>query len=259
MPTVTPRIVTAVATTSKRFHWLLAALLLQLVASPFVDGMAGAIVQDILFLGILLAALGIAGKNWLHRTNCTLTGLCACTVVVKYTTGLMYVDIVGDLLGASVILFTAVEVSQYLARQRRVDLDTVLGGLCVYLFIGAMWFVLYSLVVRLNPVAFDFTVHGHNLPDQEQQRLLFFFSYVTLLTTGYGDIVPISPVARTLSVLEGIAGQFYMVFFMARLVGLHVAEKELAVSAKTPPKSPPPPLSTATPAPRQAAPDHPGT
>ncbi|WP_075354093.1 potassium channel family protein [Desulfovibrio sp. DV] len=259
MPTVSPRITTAATTTSKRFHWLLAALLLQLVASPFVDGAPGAVVQDILFLGILLAALGIAGKSWLHRTNCVLTGLCACAVVVKYTTGLLYVDIFGDVLVATVILFTAIEVSQYLSRQRRVDLDTVLGGLCVYLFVGAMWYVLYSLVLRLNPAAFDFTVHGQHLPDQEQQRLLFFFSYVTLLTTGYGDIVPISPVARTLSVLEGIAGQFYMVFFMARLVGLHVAEKERVVPAKTPPESPPRPLSTTTPAPRQAAPDHPET
>ncbi|WP_082139923.1 potassium channel family protein [Desulfovibrio sp. TomC] len=259
MPTVSPHIATAVTTTSKRFHWLLAALLLQLIASPFVVGAIGAVIQDLLFLGILLAALGIAGKSLLNNVNCVLTGCCAFIVVIKYTIGFLYVDIVGDFLVASVILFTAVEVSQYLSRQRRVDLDTVLGGLCVYMFIGAMWYVLYSLVVRINPAAFDFTVHGHNLSDQEQDRLLFFFSYVSLLTTGYGDIVPISPVARTLSVLEGIAGQFYMVFFMARLVGLHVAEKERSLPAKTLPESPPQHPSTATPAHRQAAPAPPET
>lgn len=49
---------------------------------------------------------------------------------------------------------------------------------------------------------------------------------MTLLTTGYGDIVPLAPVAQTLAMLEGIAGQFYLVFFMARLVGLHVASRE---------------------------------
>lgn len=226
MPTVSPRIAMAVGTTQKRFHWLLAALLLQLVAAPFLGGQMAAIIQDLLFLGILLAALRVAGQSSLHRVNCVLAGLCACAVLVKYAAGLLYADIIGDLLGAMVILLTTVEVSQYLSRQRRVDLDTVLGGLCVYLFMGALWFLLYSLIERINPGAFDFTVHGHDLVREKRDSLLFFFSYVTLLTTGYGDIVPLSPVARTLAVLEGIAGQFYMVFFMARLVGLHVAGKE---------------------------------
>lgn len=226
MPTVSPRIATAVGTTNKRFHWLLAALLLQLVAAPFLAGATAAIIQDLLFLGILLAALRVAGQSRLHRVNCVLAGLCACAILVKYATGQLSVDIIGDFLGAMVILLTTVEVSQYLSRQRRVDLDTVLGGLCVYLFMGALWFLLYSLIERINPGGFDFTVHGHDLLGNKRDSLLFFFSYVTLLTTGYGDIVPLSPVARTLAVLEGIAGQFYMVFFMARLVGLHVAEKE---------------------------------
>jgi len=226
MPTVSPRIAMAVGTTNKRFHWLLAALLLQLVAAPFLAGAPAAVIQDLLFLGILLAALRVAGKTRLHRVNCFLTGLCACAVLVKYATGMLYVDMAGDLLGATVILLTTVEVSRYLSMQRRVDLDTVLGGLCVYLFVGALWFMLYSLIERINPGSFDFTVHGHDLADQKRDSLLFFFSYVSLLTTGYGDVIPMSPVARTLAVLEGIAGQFYMVFFMARLVGLHVAEKE---------------------------------
>ena len=226
MPTVSPRIAMAVGTTKKRFHWLLAALVLQLVAAPFLAGATAAIIQDLLFLGILLAALRVAGQSRFHLANRVLTGLCACAIFIKYTTGQLYIDIIGDFLGAIVILLTTVEVSQYLSRQRRVDLDTVLGGLCVYLFMGALWFLLYSLIERINPGAFDFTVHGHELMREKRDSLLFFFSYVTLLTTGYGDIVPLSPVARTLAVLEGIAGQFYMVFFMARLVGLHVAEKE---------------------------------
>lgn len=226
MPTVSPTSAAVAATSSKRFHWLLGALVLQLVASPFLSGSPAMIVQDILFLCILLAALGVARRNRIHHLNCLLAGLCAATVVAKYGTGLSHMDIVGNMLGATVILLTTVEVSDYLSRQRRVDLDTVLGGLCVYLFIGALWYLLYALIEQLDPAAFDFTVHGRDLADQERLRLLFFFSYVSLLTTGYGDIVPMSAVARTLSVLEGIAGQFYMVFFMARLVGLHVAEKQ---------------------------------
>lgn len=210
----------------KRFHFLLAALLGQLVISPFLSGAGSFIVQDLIFLVILLTALGAVRQSRLYPLILGLAVLCALALVIKYATNLTSFTVVGDAVGVVVILLTAVEVSRYLAMQRRVDLDTVLGGLCVYLFMGALWYSLYGLVARLEPGSFDFTVHAHygaGLMPPGMDRLLFFYSYVTLLTTGYGDIVPLSPTAQTLSVLEGIAGQFYLVFFMARLVGLHVA------------------------------------
>jgi hypothetical protein len=209
----------------KRFHLLLAALLGQLVISPFL-GAPAVVIQDILFLAILLAALGFMRQSRMYPVIFGLSMLCALGIVVKYVTTGINFTIISDILGVLVIVLTTVEVTRYLARQRRVDLDTVLGGLCVYLFIGALWYLLYALVEHVSPGSFTFTVHGDRLPHRTMDRLLFFFSYVTLLTTGYGDIVPLSPVAQTLSMLEGIVGQFYVVFFMARLVGLHMSTKE---------------------------------
>ncbi|HMF13670.1 MAG TPA: potassium channel family protein, partial [Gemmataceae bacterium] len=49
-------------------------------------------------------------------------------------------------------------------------------------------------------------------------------SFVTLTTLGYGDIVPVSPIARTLASLEAITGQLFLAVLVARLVGLHIAE-----------------------------------
>jgi voltage-gated potassium channel len=49
-----------------------------------------------------------------------------------------------------------------------------------------------------------------------------YFSFVTLATVGYGDIVPHTPAARTLALLEAILGQFYLVALVGRLVGLHI-------------------------------------
>ena len=51
---------------------------------------------------------------------------------------------------------------------------------------------------------------------------LRYFSFVTLATVGYGDIVPDTPMARTLALLEAMVGQFYLVALVGRLVGLHI-------------------------------------
>ena len=50
--------------------------------------------------------------------------------------------------------------------------------------------------------------------------LFTYYSFVTLTTVGYGDIVPVSALARWLVWLEAVAGQFYMAVFVARLIGL---------------------------------------
>jgi hypothetical protein len=53
--------------------------------------------------------------------------------------------------------------------------------------------------------------------------LLQYYSFTTLLTVGFGDISPLSAVARNLSILEGVTGQMYLAILIARLVGMQAA------------------------------------
>ncbi len=53
---------------------------------------------------------------------------------------------------------------------------------------------------------------------------MLYFSFSTLTTLGYGDIVPVSPLARMLTSVEAITGQLYLTVLVARLVGLHITE-----------------------------------
>ena len=59
--------------------------------------------------------------------------------------------------------------------------------------------------------------------------LLMYLSFVTITTTGYGDITPVSPPARVLCVLEAIVGQLFLTITVARLVGLYTASGGLPV------------------------------
>jgi hypothetical protein len=54
---------------------------------------------------------------------------------------------------------------------------------------------------------------------------LLYFSFTTLTTLGYGDIVPVSPSARLLTSFEAVAGQLYVAIFIARLVSLHASQR----------------------------------
>jgi voltage-gated potassium channel Kch len=57
-----------------------------------------------------------------------------------------------------------------------------------------------------------------------------YYSYVTLTTLGYGDIIPISTSARSLALLEAMMGQLYLAVLVARLVGLHISQSMMKKS-----------------------------
>jgi len=82
-----------------------------------------------------------------------------------------------------------------------------------------MWGFGYNLIDLLQPGSF-------NVPDhftRSKGSFHIYYSFITLTTVGYGDITPISGMARSLSMLEGIIGQSYMAVLVARLVGMQVA------------------------------------
>jgi len=113
-------------------------------------------------------------------------------------------------------------------REREVSADTIVGGVAVYLLLGVAWSAAYQLLEFLSPGSLEVVsgFGGHwgaweAAPGQFPR--LFFFSFVTLTTLGYGDIVPASAPAAALTSAEAVVGPLYLTILIARLVGLHVA------------------------------------
>jgi Ion channel len=106
-------------------------------------------------------------------------------------------------------------------RQGKVTGHRICGAIVVYLLLGAIWALLYQLVALTIPQAFRLAEEFAGNPDA-LQRQLSYFSFITLTTTGYGDITPIHPVARLLVMFEALAGQLYLAVTLARLVALAV-------------------------------------
>jgi hypothetical protein len=94
----------------------------------------------------------------------------------------------------------------------------VIGAIVVYLTIGILFATLYRLLWDLDPFSLAGISSGADAPHVAGSIL--YFSFATLTTVGYGDIVPVHPLARSLANLEGIVGQLYPATLLARLLML---------------------------------------
>jgi hypothetical protein len=105
----------------------------------------------------------------------------------------------------------------------RVTYHRIVGAVLIYLSVAVVFVALYTIVGLLAPKAFSGIVFDDDLSLSSR---IIYFSFVTLTTTGYGDILPVHPVARSLCNLESIFGQLYPATLLARLVTLEVADRD---------------------------------
>lgn len=128
------------------------------------------------------------------------------------------------------LLYVTGTILRTVFRARIVDGNILCGAACVYLLFGALWGYSYAMLEVANHASFTIvapaTETGVDLYDEP--GWLIYFSYTTLTTVGFGDILPANAFARSLAVLEAVVGQIMLVVMLARLVGLHVAHTTAA-------------------------------
>jgi hypothetical protein len=205
---------------------LLAFILMVLFVS---EGAAGDFLVNVGITTIFLAGFYVArGRRSLRRFALPVVGL---GIVVEWLT--YFLELPAGLhirLLLDTILFLLVAAVQLhsLLQQRRVSADTVIGGINTYLLFALCFMLIHSLVEVLQPGSYS--LGGAMLSEyvlgagrSEGFATMLYFSFVTLTTLGYGDIVPVSGVAKMLASGEALFGQIYLAVFIARLVALHVA------------------------------------
>jgi len=204
------------------FHWLLVALVAQLVALMLVR--SDVLTQ--LLMTISVAIVGLATMPLLPPHGPTRPAqliLCAISVgsvwmspqsssVLAYTVGRFAMV----LFVVSVAIWTV----WHLARAQRVTAETLLGAVSGYLLLGVAFATLFSIIERTAPGSLRAGVVGTDMTDFGN---LLYFSFVSLTTVGYGDITPVASAAHLLAIFEAVVGQFYIAAVVARLISLHVS------------------------------------
>ena len=118
------------------------------------------------------------------------------------------------------LLFVIAHLKRFILRARRIDSEVICAGLANYLMFGLFWAVGYILLARLTPDAFAYST-GPDSSHSMKGYTALYFSFITLTTVGYGDIAPVSGVARMLTILEAITGTMYLAVLISRLVSLY--------------------------------------
>ncbi len=117
-------------------------------------------------------------------------------------------------------VFITVNLVFKVTKYKRVNADVVYGSISGYLLLGITSAFLMTIIEYLMPNSF--AINNEITNREEIFQSLFYYSFVTLATIGYGDIIPVTPLARTLSITLGIAGQMYLTILIAILVSKYL-------------------------------------
>jgi len=208
---------------------LLVFLLILIVVSPSIAPDSAGFLFELSFDAILLGGVYSVGTGRHQWPFLVLTVVTLAVRWGEHFTGVGALD-VGALLITVIWLVYAVSILiGHLFQRTDVTVDTILGAMVTYL-LAAVAFTLMFEIIELRqpgsfsgvPVNFSGVADNANSYRAELGSSMMYFSLVNITTMGYGDIVPVSKLARPLAVLEGVFGQLYLAVMIARLVGLHI-------------------------------------
>ena len=205
---------------------LLVALGLLFFAFPFVEEVKGGdIIVSLLFSLVLISAvLAVASRR---RTLVVALFLLIPAIVGRWINHFrphLVPPAVFLIAGLVLVAFVVVNLLRFVLRAPSVNTEVLCASISAYLMLGLMWTMAYWLVDQLTPGgAFSFNTNAGRQSMNGFNAL--YFSFVTLSTVGYGDITPVSKVARMLAAMEAITGLLYMAILIARLVALYSSPK----------------------------------
>jgi Ion channel len=206
---------------------LLGALLLIIfVVRPLVDlGLAGGRVIELMFGVVMLSG---AWSVWGGRARMIIIGL-----GIGIAGVLRWLHWVSDMprvapwaalaSAAIIVLFMALVLTRVF-QPGLVTWHRIRGAVAVYLMFGLAWAQAYEFVAALAPGAFQLPRGDPAVGNWFSPML--YFSFITLTTTGYGDILPVHPAARSLVMCEALMGQLYPAILIAKLVSQQVTAEQ---------------------------------
>ena len=202
----------------QRCFYMFLLLLVLIGLSPFIEGERGTYILAGMNAFIVLSAAAAVGRTALSFlvVFCLIGGALGMRFA-SMEEGREALFNWALLLHALVYFSVIVLLLRYVFGPEVMDGDRLWGAASAYLMIGILWCFIYALVELEQSQTF--LVRG--AATRLQLTELLYFSFSTLTTVGFGDIVPITRGAQVAAILEGIIGTLFLAILIAKLVGVY--------------------------------------
>jgi len=203
---------------SHRYAILFYTLLVTLAAVPLLAALGhdAALLEIFLAVSLLAGALGFE-SGWKRRVVLILTVI---ALVVHFALPQRFLGAMPAMSAywTVIALLSAASALRFAMRSTKIDAEHIYAALSAYLLAGVFFGVLYHGVEQVWPGSFS----ASGATGEFSLFDAIYFSFVTLATLGYGDLLPVSEVARGLAIVEAVSGQLFLAVMVARLVSSHV-------------------------------------
>lgn len=202
------------------FIWLTVALVGLMLGSALSRVLPGNIALQIFEVGsvslLLLSLLSLkSDRRWL-KWFVLIIGVMLSNVVAQQVSGQVFFEYAYLVFYFIFLALAAWLVGGSVLFSGSVTFNTVVGSVALYLLIGLLFSIIYTVLLEFSPTAIkglEATNWHDNMPSTT------YFSFVTLTTLGYGDMSPATHTAEVIVILEAVTGMFYLAIIVASLIG----------------------------------------
>lgn len=201
---------------------LLVAIAVMFVAAPFVDKWAyGSLVESVLFTAVLLTAVNAVGGR--RSTYVAAAGMVVPALLTRWLDhwrpDLLPPEI-GLIAAMLFVSFVIWHLFRFVISAPSVNAEVICAAIAMYLLFAVAWSFAYVILVRWQPDAFVFSEPQDSAATFDG-FLSLYYSMQVLTTITFGDISPVTSIARMMTLVEAIFGVFYLATMISRLVGLY--------------------------------------
>ena len=187
-----------------RFYLLLAAIFIYLLFEFFGPRLGGMVfIRATMASVLLIAAIGCLRFQKMSFLNSRIFGVLV--IALAWIDAAIHVEwfsIVDSLFRIVFFMLVTGALIYQVAKTERVSLSVIVGAISGYFLLGIAGSVAAMIVEGLAPGAF-----GMDATAKAELSTYIYYSYITLATVGYGDITPVAPAARFLSIILGVSGR----------------------------------------------------